>query len=195
MAYNNTYNRNEYIPETNAFSESCRTAENALTVLLIELEGLSRSTSVSAIKHDINRAITIHNKAARIYYTIHYRYDDIKPIVNEQLVLLYGRKNIPFDENDTEIPDIDIPSENDIDEIIKNVDELHGFIMNEYANFIESVKVIAISQSRPDILKYLYNKIKSSKKLKSPRKTQRAKSANRASRKKHSSRKRRHSAK
>lgn len=182
MSYNNTYNRNEFIPEINAFSKSCKTAENALEVLLTELEGLSSSTSVSAIKQDINRAITIHNKAARIYYTIHYRYDDIEPIVRKQLVRLYGNEeNIPF--------------ENDIDEQIKNVDELHGFIMDEYANFIESVKVVAISHSRPDILKYLHNKIKSSKKLKSSRKMQRAKSANRASRKKHSSRKRRHSAK
>ena len=185
MSYN-TYNRNEYIPEADAFSISCERAVEALEILLLELEELSKHANIS--QQDINRAIIIHNKAARIYYIIHHKYDDIEPTVSKRLEKLYGKNN----ESES------IPFENDIYRQLENVDELHGFMMEEYANFIESVKVYAIGHSRADILKYLYNKIHSSKKRKSPRKTQRAKSANRYSRKRHSSRKRstrRHSAK
>jgi len=186
--HNNMYNRNEYIPEADAFSKSCERAVEALEILLTELEELSKRASVSqSIKQDINRAIVIHNKAARIYYIIHYKYDDIEPTVTKRLEQLYGKNN--ESEN--------IPFENDIYRQLENVDELYGFMMKEYVNFIESIKMYAMGYSRPDILKYMYNKIHSSKKLKSPRKTQRAKSANRSSRKRHSNHKRstrRHSA-
>lgn len=85
--------------------------------------------------------------------------------------------------------------EYDIDRQVEQVDEIYGFIIEAFNEFLDIVMQHAMSHSRPDLLKYTLKKMRNSRKPSIVRDKRRTRSANHASRKKYSSRKRHHSAK
>jgi len=166
------------------YSEIRQTIYDKLEELQVELDDIT--TNVTSGRYinleDIDRAFEIEVDAKKLMYIMHTETKKIQANTGVQ----YFLKNQ------------DNSFEYDIDRQIDQVDEIHGFIMEAFNEFVDIVIQYSMSHSRPDLLKHILKKMHKSRKPLIVRDKRRTRSATRVSRKKHSSRKRstrRHSAK
>ena len=163
------------------YSENRQTTHDKLEELQIELDDIT--TNVTSGRYinleDINRAFQIEVDAEKLKRKMDIETKKIQ--ANADVKDFLKNQNNSFDY--------------DIDKQVAQVDEIHGFIVEAFNEFVEFVIQYAMSHSRPDLLKHTLKKMRNSRKPSIVRDKRRTRSATRASRKRHASRKRRHSAK
>ena len=166
------------------YSEIREKIYDKLEELQVELDDITTNvTSGRSIdRKDINRAFEIEVDAKKL-----------KRIMDNETKKIQANAGVQhFLKNQ------DNSFEYDIDRQVEQVDEIYGFIMEAFNEFVDIVIQYAMSHSRPDLLKYTLKKTRNSRNPLIVRDKRRTRSATHASRKKHSSRKRstrRHSAK
>lgn len=171
------------------YSEIRQKIYDQLEKLQVELDDITTNvTSRRSIDiKNIDRALEIEVDATKLIHIMHTETKKIQANAGvKQLLETEENEELPFNY--------------DIDRQIDQVDEIYGFIMEAFNEFVEIIIQYSMSHSRPDLLRHILKKIHKSRNPspKIVRNKRRTQSATRASHKKHSSRKRstrRHSAK
>ena len=160
------------------YSENRQTTHDKLEELQIELDEIT--TNVTSGRYinleDINRAFQIEVDAEKLKRKMDIETKKIQANAGVQRFLKNQDNSFEYD----------------IDRQVEQVDEIYGFIMEAFNEFLDIVMQHAMSHSRPDLLKYTLKKMRNSRKPSIVRDKRRTRSANRASRKRST---RRHSAK
>jgi hypothetical protein len=165
------------------YSEIRQKIYDKLEELQVELDDITTNvTSRRSIDiKNIDRALEIEVDATKLMHIMHTETKKIQANTGvKQLLKTEENEELPFNY--------------DIDRQIDQVDEIHGFIMEAFNEFVEIIIQYSMSHSRPDLLRHILKKMHKSRNPspKIVRDKRRTRSA-----KKHSSRKRstrRHSA-
>ena len=160
------------------YSENRQTTHDKLEELQIELDEIT--TNVTSGRYinlkDIDRAFQIEVDAKKLKRKMDIETKKIQANADVQRFLKNQDNSFDYD----------------IDRQVEQVDEIYGFIMEAFNEFLDIVMQHAMSHSRPDLLKYTLKKMRNSRKPSIVRDKRRTRSATRASRKRST---RRHSAK
>ena len=160
------------------YSENRQTTHDKLEELQIELDEIT--TNVTSGRYinleDINRAFQIEVDAEKLKRKMDIETKKIQANAGVQRFLKNQDNSFEYD----------------IDRQVEQVDEIYGFIMEAFNEFLDIVMQHAMSHSRPDLLRHTLKKMRNSRKPSIVRDKRRTRSANRASRKRST---RRHSAK
>jgi hypothetical protein len=162
------------------YSEIRQKIYDKLEELQVELDDITTNVTSGRFidKKDIDRALEIEVDATKLMHIMHTETKKIQ--ANADVKHFLQNEELPFNY--------------DIDRQIDQVDEIYGFIMEAFNEFLEIVIQYSMSHSRPDLLRHILKKMHKSRNpspkiVRDKRRTQSAK--------KHSSRKRstrRHSA-